>query len=40
MEKNENIWAAGSEKESLEGAVITTFKYVMVARRAIVAKLV
>lgn len=40
MEKNENIWAAEAEKESLEDAAITTFKYIMVAHRRIVAKLV
>lgn len=38
--KNENIWAAEAEKESLEDAAITTFKYIMVAHRRIVAKLV
>lgn len=38
--KNENIWAAESEKKRLEGAVTTTFKYVMAVDRGIVAKLV
>jgi len=38
MEKNYNICVEESEKESLDSAVTTAFKYVTVAHRGIIEK--